>query len=221
LTMAFTFTKPATDAVTLCKDSPHYHIDKELDTFKIKGIEYRRCSTLQTSVKKKRMGGSLAWRCGEQLLRVRDNRTVYYCWLCERQHKPQQLQIVNGNTPVLDYLRDEHKLDKEGNSIATPVPTGQLQMSVNTMVHIYSYKRFQELVVRWMVYCFIAFCMVENQYFRELVSFMNAGLGALLPKASSTIRGWIKEAFDERKVKVKEDLHFSRTEIHLSFRLRL
>jgi hypothetical protein len=65
---------------------------------------------------------------------------------------------------------------------------------------------FKDLLVRWMVYCHIAFRMVENEYFRDLIKFLSSSLGGILPRAISTIRSWIMEAYLTEKVTVEREL---------------
>jgi hypothetical protein len=57
-----------------------------------------------------------------------------------------------------------------------------------------------------MVYCYIAFRMVENEHFRDLIKFLSSSLGGLLPRAVSTIRGWITEVYLAEKVTVEREL---------------
>jgi hypothetical protein len=68
-----------------------------------------------------------------------------------------------------------------------------------------------------MVYCHIAFRIVENEYFRDLIKFLSSSLGGLLPRAASTIRGWMMEAYLAEKVTVERELQRAVSNIHLSF----
>jgi hypothetical protein len=218
---SFPMAGAATDNVTLDSKNPDHKPERELDKFRIDGEDYQRCSKLQQKViAKKRLKKSLAWKVGERLLRLSDQRTVYYCYICERQHKAQSLPVINGNTGALNHLRDAHNLDKSGCTIpkvSENQPT--LDRKVFTAVTTYDYDEFKRLFIRWIVYCFIAFRMVENQYFREFVCFLNKGLGALLPRAAATIRWWIKEEFDKRKALLNTELKEALSSIHLSFDL--
>ena len=214
---------PGSDEITLWQESPHYKPELELDKFKIDGKEYQRLNKIQTQViaKKRREKRSLAWRLGEKLLRVVDGRAVYYCYLCEREKRPQELYVINGNTPALDHLREVHKLDKDGNKIQPVPPPDQLKITtrIHTAVSTYNYEEFKRLLVRWIVYCSIAFQMLENDYFRQLLCFVNEGLGALLPKAASTVRCWVMEAYEKHKDLLRQELHDVLSNIHLSFDL--
>jgi hypothetical protein len=59
--------------------------------------------------------------------------------------------------------------------------------------------------------------MLENTVFRELISYLNTALGALLPKARKTLRTWIIAKYEERKEVLKVELQQSISKIHISF----
>jgi hypothetical protein len=82
-----------------------------------------------------------------------------------------------------------------------------------------SIEKFKELPIRWIVYCYIAFFQLENQYFRELLFFLNPALLNHLPKAAKTIRNWVMDAFLSKKQRLREDLQRSRSRISISFDL--
>lgn len=77
---------------------------------------------------------------------------------------------------------------------------------------------FKLLLIRWIVYCHIAFYQIENVYFRELLEFLNIGLALLVPKRS-TIRKWVINEYKKQKKKLKYDLREARSNIHISFDL--
>ncbi|KAI8396510.1 hypothetical protein FOFC_21058 [Fusarium oxysporum] len=80
-------------------------------------------------------------------------------------------------------------------------------------------EKFKELLIRWIVYCHIAFFQLENRYFRELLFFLNPALLNHLPKAAKTIRSWVMDAFLSKKQRLREDLQRSRSRISISFDL--
>ena len=218
----FTRKQATTDAVTLCKNSPQYVAAKELDSFHIDGLVYKRCCKIAKKLNNKpRKKPSIAWSFGEALLRTTDNKPVYYCYLYERQKRSQILPVINGNRPALEHLREVHQLDKEGNKVVKEVDLDQstLESKVFTAVTTYDLAEFKRLLVRWMVYCFISFRMVENVYFRDLLAFVNTGLSSLLPRAAATIRYWIKEEYDKHKALLIDELQAALSDIHLSFDL--
>jgi hypothetical protein len=69
------------------------------------------------------------------------------------------------------------------------------------------------------VCCHIAFFQFENEYFRSLLFFLHPGLEKLLPKAASTIRGWVVEAYKRRKEELKIDFQEARSAISIPFDL--
>ncbi|KAK4907172.1 hypothetical protein LTR49_023780 [Elasticomyces elasticus] len=207
---------PAT--ITLDRTNPRYQAVSELDIFKVRGKEYQRVSSIAARVsgKEERKARSFAYKVGEKLVRQSDGKEVTIA-ICRRE---QELFIINDTTPALTHLREEHGFDKAGNKVAVVREPSQAALpTVNTATTTYNYVEFKRLLVCWMVYCFIAFRMVENVYFRELLTFCNAGLGKPLPKASATIRLWIMAEYKKQKILVKNQLHDAISNIHLSFDL--
>jgi len=216
------------DTITFDKANPSWRSELELDGFKLKGVQYHRCCKIVSQVigKRKREPRSIAYKdskFGEKLLRLHDAREVYYCYICERKKKVQELPLLAGTRGALDHLLDKHQIDQQGNSVALIVEASQQQLpehgSIFTAVTTYDYAEFRRLLVRWIVYCFVAFRMLENDYFRELMQFLNAGVAMLLPKAASTIRLWVMAEYETHKAGVKKELQASLSNIHLSFDL--
>lgn len=215
---------PSKPKVTLSRTNPDCKKELELDEFVIHGERYHRCCKVQMRVEAKkatRKRASPVWRYGEMLRRLKDQKDVYYCYLCEHEKRFQQLSIMNGNGRTLSHLEDIHRIDREtGERKADPLPRGRLSShSFATLCSSYDYDEFKRLLVRRIVYCFIAFRMLENTYFRELISFLNHSIGDLLPKAASTMRAMVKEEFDKQKQLVIEDLTGAQSKIHISFDL--
>jgi hypothetical protein len=61
--------------------------------------------------------------------------------------------------------------------------------------------------------------MLENEYFRELVEFLNSSIAALLPPARSTLRNWVMTEYNEQRQVLKAELGEAVSAIHLSFDL--
>jgi len=92
----------------------------------------------------------------------------------------------------IDRETGEHRLAKNDPSQPSIVDFN----SISTVVFKRRFDDFKELLIRWIVYCHIAFFQIENLYFRDLLFYVFPGLTTLLPKASLVIRKWIIEAFE-------------------------
>lgn len=217
--------KPVSDVVTLCDTNLRFDPELRKDSFKIKGVEYTRCAVIASkqSVKKKRTGKSPVWNHGEALLSSADDKRYYYCYRCECLGREQQLVSCNsGNGPALDHM-STHNLDRvtgepvvgtSSPSIASSFSNGAVYQA---LTKTYALDEFKSLLVRWMVYCHVAFRMVENEYFRDLMLFLNSTMGGFLPRAASTVRGWIMAAYEKEKAAVRVELKRSISNVHLSF----
>jgi hypothetical protein len=75
-------------------------------TFKLYGKQYIRCGALTKNPKATRQRSSPIWKWGEdiQLIDSDSKTTYFYCYLCERQKRKQELMIVlTGRCTALDH----------------------------------------------------------------------------------------------------------------------
>jgi hypothetical protein len=172
-----------------------------------------------------RLGSSHVWKYGLHYIRCSDNKEVYYCHECAVGKYKQELFVINGTSGVRNHLEHKHQIDpqsgvKRHSSTRKSVLEQQNgAAATNTFFWKDSIEKFRELLVRWIVYCHIAFFQLENPYFRELLSFLNPALLNHLPKAAKTIRSWVMNTFISKKQQLREDLRLSRSRISISFDL--
>ncbi|KAK5108659.1 hypothetical protein LTR85_004425 [Meristemomyces frigidus] len=127
---AFTMLMRVTNSITLDKVNPNYQASLDRDIFKIDGVEYMRKSAIASKSKSKKRSSSKIWAYGESLVRQTDAKEVYYCWICERQKKSQQLMVLNG-TPKKQQTEQP--------------------ISFHTVVTTYYFDQFKELLIHWFV----------------------------------------------------------------------
>ena len=208
----FTQAPPKDPELTLYRSNPNYLAAKDLPSFVIGGVLYEKESNRATKKKKpdkEREGASIVWQFGEALIRCNDDKKVFYCYQCELKGKEQQMISLHGTSMAARHLKTTHTIcSKEAD-----IERHQQRIGISTP----RYDTFRRLLIRWIVYCHIAFRMLENQYFRNLLSAMDTRLSTLLPKSSSTLRNWIKEEYDERKKGLIEELAVAISSVHLSF----
>ncbi|KAJ6785140.1 hypothetical protein PWT90_08160 [Aphanocladium album] len=201
----------------------------EPDEFKLQGNYYIRCCTLAKPTKHTKRRKSVVWLYGEDIQLKRDGREKFwYCYLCEKQHKQQELPVIGkGNTTALDHLEAKHNINRatgELNPLKQALKDAD-QLSItdcNNMKSLIFARRldyFKELLVRWIVCCHIALFQIENSYFRDMLFYLFPPLGNLLPKAADTIRRWVIDAFEAKKEKLRYDMREARSSISISFDL--
>lgn len=172
-----------------------------------------------------RKGSSHVWKYGLHYIRGSDKKEVYYCHECAVGNYKQELFVINGTSGARSHLEERHQIDPQtGVKTTKPVRKSILDQqkgaaAANDFFWKDSVEHFKELLIRWVVYCHIAFFQLENQYFRELLVFLNPTLLNHLPKAARTLRSWVMNAFLSKKQQLKEDLHRSRSRISISFDL--
>jgi len=110
-----------------------------------------------------------------------------------------------------------HGYSGEGYKVE-PVPTSQKRItSFISLVTTVDYDVFKRLFMRRIVYCQLAFAILQNDYSRELLTFLNAGLASLLPRAAVTLRRWIMDEYVDHKERLEGELQHARSDIQLSF----
>ncbi len=205
---------PTTDEVTLYRQNPVWSQLKELWRFKIDGQQYARKKET-AAVACERTKVSKVWDWGEPLIRVADKAVVYYCYECEVNTKRQPLLVItNGLGSAGRHMKRAH-----GRNPKTGLPMGiqPAAGSSSELVNTKNYDVFKLLMLKWFVLCQLALFMLENTYFRALMSYMHAGLGGLLPKATSTLRGWIMTEFDTQRGLLAAELSKSLSKVHITF----
>ena len=96
--------------------------------------------------------------------------------------------IFNGTSGAADHLRRKHKVDIDTSESIEP--TAEPLRDSAARLELTTVKRaniFVKLLIRWLVYCHIALAMLENQYFRDLITYCNKSLGNLLPYGRATL----------------------------------
>ena len=159
-----------------------------------------------TIAKKTACLGSLhIWKYSLHYIRGSDKKDVYYCYECVAGNYKQELFVINGTSGARSHLEKKHQIDpKSGikkNSFIRKSVLDQ-QKGTATASNFFwkdSIKKFKELFIYWIIYCYTTFFQLENQYFYELLFFLNPALLNHLPKAARTIRNWVMNAFLSKK----------------------
>jgi hypothetical protein len=236
INMFFSSGRPTlpSDDITLAPPNinPEATDTKRPDRFKLNGQHYVRRNAVakkpnQTTGKRT----SPVWNYGEDIQLASacgdNDRCYYYCWLCERDKKRQELPIIgDGNSTALNHIKKTHKFNphtgeplaqssrqKDASTIQAPTDGGFF----GNLIFVRQLDRFKALLIRWIVYCHIAFFQLENQYFRDLILFICPGLKDYLPKARKTIQRWVMEEFKRKQQALSTEMREALSSITISF----
>lgn len=199
--------------VVLDANNPLYEKSNTPSRLKINGVEYTRKSEVH-STRGSRERRSKCFEFGEALIRSSDQKEVYYCYDCERGQKKQKMPVLCGTRGGRLHM-EFHGRNPDSGELR---PKQQrAAKSGFDLVERKSFDRFKWLLIRWFVVCQVAFFMIENVMFRELVAFLSPSIAALMPRASTTLRHWIVDEYETQKKKVVAELKQSHTKVHLSF----
>ena len=214
--MAFYVLSEAAKAPSLILNPKNelFQKDKAPTVIKVNNVDYLRSKCLASN----RKATSTVWRFGEKVVRRSDKNAFFYCYECEDRNKEQQLVPVVGTSNVHHHLRATHRRDADTGEIIGGLEAQKKDSDlVKSFISEHSLSNFKALLIRWFVVCQLAFSMLENDVFRDLITFLSAALAAWLPKARSTLRGWIIDEYMERKEVLKAELQASISKISIAF----
>lgn len=206
---------PPASPLILNPRNPAYCKDAIPSPLVIKGVQYVRKKDVAT-VGEPRKESSKVWLFGEALLRRQDKRRFYYCYDCEDKGLNQPLLVIDGTSSARHHMSSVHHRNP-----ATGVVDAAAQkvdnQAVYCVVNKTDMKDFKEKLVMWLVVCQLAFFMLENSVFRDLLNCLNVALAAYLPKASATIRKWTISEYEQKKKALIKELAASISSINISF----
>ena len=111
--------------------------------------------------------------------------------------------MSKGRCTALDHLTEDHNMHRVSGELQNSSPPKLDQPTIEeyptrwALEMSRNFDSFKRLLIRWIVYCHIAFFQFENVYFRQLLFFLYPGLEKLLPKAANTIWGWVIAAYEK------------------------
>lgn len=184
----------------------------EVEEFKYSGRQYIRCKSLTLGVKNTKPRTSPIWKWGEDVQlkgEVGDRKKVYYyCYIT-----------------ALDHLVDDHQMNRYTGFLKPPKPSDSNQPTIEdypeqrVLKQRSNFEAFKQLLIRWIVCCYIAFFQFKNKYFRSLLYYLYPALPKFLLKAGKTIRGWVMAEFKRKKDNLKKELASAHSSISVSFDL--
>lgn len=147
-------------------------------------------------------------------------------WCPEVQHL-----TANSDNKVA-HLRGKHGITKDGRKepwkhVTKEEAAGNVKRvslrgekeGVSNLVQVVQLNPFKSALIAWIVICQLSLSLAVNDLFVEFLKTIYPSIDKILPSATKTIRRWIMEAYEARKVIMKEDLHRAISNIHFSFDL--
>jgi hypothetical protein len=149
------------------------------------------------------------------------------------------LKVAGGNggqiAYALTHLKNKHRIDYNTDDKALPSSIATFQATAlagaSTITTIASkavreaYRlmttfdaaKFRQALIMFIIMCNIAFSVVESPYFQALLDYCSTALTPFFIKAHSTVKRWILEEFEQKRLQVKAELATARSRIHVSF----
>jgi hypothetical protein len=105
--------------------------------------------------------------------------------------------------------------DLTGSTIASIITKGY-----KALVSTLNVNRFRKALIMFFMMCNIAFHVVKSFYYKELLlTYLINTLKLFLMLAGNTLKRWILEEFEKKKLKIKNKLITARLRIYISFNL--
>jgi hypothetical protein len=177
---------------------------------------------------------SAIWHHGGERRRLDDDSMARY-WRCSYCTGRATVLKVDGNggqtTYALTHLKNKHNIDckaddsvipsamatvSAGASIAATVATKAVREAYG-LVTQFDAAKFRQALIMFIVMCNIAFSVVESQYFQALLESCSHALKPFFVTAGNTVKKWILEEFEKKRLEVKAELAKARSRIHISF----
>jgi hypothetical protein len=170
---------------------------------------------------------------GVYLVEIDGNRKLNTFWSCSECDRLGDSQLYDtGTTSNAErHLRTKHKISKPGSTIAGSPPPNVIAMQIlgakrrkisDVPTTADAGHLFRKTLVRWIVKANIPLTGTEDVEFRSLIEIASLGSNNLinLIPTGDTIRTWILQEFNDRKIEFKTQLlQNAQSKIHLSFDL--
>src|SRR5947209_6667996 len=155
---------------------------------------------------------------GFEIIDIKTGSRHYYCIECCDKRKDVNYVpfIIKGTFNITDHWKRKHGINNKGKPIQTPIKGASSSLNSLLNLTLFDFNLWKLVLIQWIVYCHIAFSQIESPYFRKLVKLLNEGVAALIP-CRNTIRKWVIQEFEQRKRKMRHELHGARSNIHISF----
>ena len=155
---------------------------------------------------------------------ARGQRVYWRCKYCTKEYRES-----GGTGYIALHLKaahDIHDIAKQQHassqqlSIASAFQQGEesqyKRRRLNTLPSSINPATLEQLFVRWISSCSIAFRIVERSEFRDLLFFLNPGINTWLPTEHHTIQTWTMRAYEAEKQHVQQALQSAQSKIHFT-----
>ena len=132
-------------------------------------------------------GRSKVWAYSKEVCKeALPTKHQWFCYGCYK-HGKIKLMSCQSTSAVLRHLKQSHRIGVNMRQRAAASPLAAC-IRASSLFFGFDLDRFQELHIRWIVFCHIAFYQIENSYFRDLLAYFNPKMALWIPQAAKTVR---------------------------------
>ena len=143
-------------------------------------------------------------------------------WLCRRCHTSkkyhQGVLIYNGTTHITEHLERCHKISETGPIVQeTTVSLANYWQGCTPSLPTFDDAAFKQEYIDWVIAEDLSFHQSTSKRTRRLFERASQGTKLVIPSSATTLSGWIKSSYEQRRLIIKDLLCSSKSKIHLSF----
>jgi hypothetical protein len=141
-------------------------------------------------------------------------------WLCRRCHQKKaygsQLFNATSTSSITSHLNKVHGITNSSASsqAQSPAPIGLVQRGL--LPPPFNDLKYKKNLIDTITSCDLSFATVENARFRQLLISGCPEIEAILPSSHTTIRDWVLDSFQSRRVQIKDKVSLARSKVNLS-----
>ncbi|TKA63486.1 hypothetical protein B0A49_13143, partial [Cryomyces minteri] len=172
---------------------------------------------------RKNIPPSWIWQYGADLeQQTKEARIQFFlCRSCHTKNPVGGLFIVNGTEHIMRHLR-HHGVDKDGLIQQAIVPSTPFQAATaysSTVAPLHTpfdTTRYTAKLTDWAITQDLTFRQVCHEETQEMLAYDRPQLKAALPRSHTTLSEWVKQAYADRHIELKEKLLLAKSKLHIS-----
>ena len=192
--------------------------DIQFDTLRYRGkilqdVQYRPRSKRVLNTKAK---VSWVYQHGADL-QAKGHEKLWLCKLCyEKKDPSSQLFSAISTSSIMAHLKKAHGITGTANTLQAQVPTQASYAQRGLVPPPFNDLKYKKNLIDMIIACDLSFAIVQEARFRQTLIVDRPEIEAILPTSHTTIKEWVLDAFQSRKIQIKDKISRARSKVNLS-----
>ena len=141
-------------------------------------------------------------------------------WLCKRCHEDKdyvsQLFNAKSTSSITSHLNKIHEITepKKDHKIASSQAQGYAQRGF--VPPPFDDLKYKKDLIDMVITCDLSFAIIQEARFRRTLIADRPEIEAILPTSHTTIKEWVLDAFQSRKIQIKDKISQAKSKVNLS-----